>query len=84
MISVGKMFVTLLSMKTSVAVPIRKSSAVGERKFSVKQRFQRNPEIYECVFERTIKPVHVHCFAVVIAETTELWSQDFHSHITGS
>lgn len=44
MISVGKMFVALLSMKTSVAVPIRKSSAWGKIAYFQKNSFREIQE----------------------------------------
>ena len=39
---------------------------------------------WKSVTGHTIKPVHAHCFAEVIAETTELRSQDLRGYIAGS
>ena len=86
MISVGKKCLILFNIMTSVAVPIRKSSVLkGEkRKKKSCNSFGGIQRLQESLFQRTIKPIHAHSFAVVIAETTKLRGQDFHGYIADS
>lgn len=71
-------------------MPMRKSSVLEGKNKQTKQT-----EFTETVQEafknfnnhwmkRTMKPVQAHCFAVVIAEMTELRSQDFNGHVAGN